>query len=72
MEYEIAVLIPCFNEEKTIQKVINDFLDTLKNYNFKIYAYDNASNDNSANIIKNFNNEKVKYKFIQKKVKALS
>ena len=70
MEYEIAVLIPCFNEEKTIQKVINDFLDTLKNYNFKIYAYDNASNDNSANIIKKFNNEKVKYKFIQKKGKG--
>ena len=70
MEYEIAVLIPCFNEEKTIQKVIDDFLIVLKNYNFKIYAYDNASNDNSAKIIKNFNNEKVKYKFVKQKGKG--
>ncbi len=70
MEYEIAVLIPCFNEEKTIQKVIEDFLDILKNYNFKIYAYDNASSDNSANIIKKINNEKVKYKYIEQKGKG--
>ena len=70
MEYEIAVLIPCFNEEKTIQKVIEDFLDVLKNYNFKIYAYDNASSDNSAKIIKNFNNKRVKYKFIKQKGKG--
>ena len=70
MECEIAVLIPCFNEEKTIKKVISDFLETLNNYNFKIYVYDNASNDNSAKLIKNFKNTKIIYKYVQKRGKG--
>jgi glycosyltransferase involved in cell wall biosynthesis len=39
----IAVLIPCFNEESTIGKVINDFKEVLPGA--KIYVYDNNSTD---------------------------
>lgn len=47
---EIAVLIPCYNEEITIEKVVRDFQKNLPNS--KIYVYDNNSTDNSLKIIK--------------------
>ena len=43
---EIAVLIPCYNEEKTIKKVINDFKRELPSA--KIYVYDNNSDDKTV------------------------
>lgn len=45
-----AVLIPCFNEEKTIKKVISDFKKTLPHA--EIYVYDNNSTDNTPKIAK--------------------
>lgn len=42
----IAVLIPCFNEEKTIGKVVTDFKRTLPDA--AVYVYDNNSNDRTA------------------------
>ena len=50
MNDRIAVLIPCFNEELTIKKVINDIKKELSNA--KIYVYDNNSTDNTENIAK--------------------
>lgn len=47
---QIAVLIPCYNESKTIAKVICDFKSTLPTAT--IYVYDNNSTDNTANIAK--------------------
>lgn len=41
----IAVLIPCYNEELTIAKVINDFKCALPDA--LIYVYDNNSSDNT-------------------------
>lgn len=40
---KIAVLIPCYNEEKSIQKVITDFRNELPEA--VIYVYDNNSTD---------------------------
>lgn len=45
---QIAVLIPCYNEELTIKKVINDFKCYLPDA--KIYVYDNNSTDNTYKI----------------------
>jgi glycosyltransferase involved in cell wall biosynthesis len=45
---EIAVLIPCFNEEVTVKKVINDFQRQLPGAT--LYVYDNNSSDNTAAI----------------------
>lgn len=42
----IVVLIPCLNEEKTIQKVIRDWKEQLPDA--RIYVYDNHSSDNTA------------------------
>lgn len=45
---KIAVLIPCYNESKTIEKVVTDFRKTLPEA--VIYVYDNNSSDGTAEI----------------------
>ncbi|MDO4913915.1 MAG: glycosyltransferase family 2 protein [Bifidobacteriaceae bacterium] len=45
---KIAVLLPCYNEELTIGKVIRDFKQALPQAT--IYVYDNNSSDNTAKI----------------------
>ena len=45
---KIAVLIPCYNESKTIKKVVEDFKKVLPEA--VIYVYDNNSSDNTAEI----------------------
>ena len=47
---EIAVLIPCYNESKTIEKVVMDFKAALPNAT--IYVYDNNSKDGTDEIAK--------------------
>lgn len=47
---EIAVLIPCYNEETTIEKVIQDFKRELPSA--KIYVYNNNSKDRSYELAK--------------------
>jgi glycosyltransferase involved in cell wall biosynthesis len=44
----IAVLIPCYNEEATIEKVVKDFRAQLPEAT--IYVYDNNSKDRTAEI----------------------
>ena len=45
---KIAVLIPCYNESKTVKKVINDYQAILPEAT--IYVYDNNSTDDTAAI----------------------
>lgn len=45
---KIAVLIPCYNESKTIKKVVEDFHHVLPEA--IIYVYDNNSSDDTAKI----------------------
>ena len=45
---KIAVLIPCYNESKTINKVVKDFKRELPEAT--IYVYDNNSNDGTDEI----------------------
>lgn len=47
---KIAVLIPCYNESKTIEKVVKDFKQTLPEAD--IYVYDNNSTDGTDEIAK--------------------
>lgn len=48
---KIAVLIPCYNESQTIEKVVNDWKKELPEAT--IYVYDNNSSDNTAEIARN-------------------
>ena len=45
---KIAVLIPCYNESKTIEKVVTDFKKVLPEA--VIYVYDNNSTDHTDEI----------------------
>ena len=44
----IAVLIPCYNEEKTVQKVVSDFRAVLPQAT--VYVYDNNSTDHTSQL----------------------
>lgn len=45
---KIAVLIPCYNEGKTVEKVVTDFKNVLPEA--VIYVYDNNSTDDTAKL----------------------
>ena len=46
----IAVLIPCYNESRTIAKVVQDYKEALPEAT--VYVYDNNSTDDTARIAK--------------------
>ena len=50
MNKKIAVLIPCYNESKTIEKVVKDYKKVLPEAT--IYVYDNNSTDGTDKIAK--------------------
>lgn len=50
MKEKIAVLIPCYNEELTVEKVINDFKRELPEAD--IYVYNNNSKDKTEELAK--------------------
>ena len=43
---KICLLIPCYNEEATVAKVVSDFRRCLPE--MEIYVYDNNSTDGTA------------------------
>ena len=45
---KIAVLIPCYNEEQTVVKVIRDVREALPEAS--VYVYDNNSTDRTAEL----------------------
>ena len=61
---KIAVLIPCYNESKTIEKVIKDFKAVLPDAT--IYVYDNNSTDGTDEIARQ-NGAVVRYEYQQGK-----
>lgn len=61
---KIAVLIPCYNEELTVEKVIKDFRRELPEA--EIYVYDNNSKDKTAQIARE-NGAIVKHEYKQGK-----
>lgn len=48
---KIAVLIPCYNEEKTVEKVVKDAKNALPEA--VIYVYDNNSSDRTVELAQN-------------------
>jgi glycosyltransferase involved in cell wall biosynthesis len=47
----VTVLIPCFNEKKTIAKVV-DGINNLKNLNLEVIIIDDNSNDGTIDLLK--------------------
>lgn len=61
---KIAVLIPCYNEEKTIAKVVRDVKNNLPEA--VVYVYDNNSTDKTVELAKQAGAE-IRYEFKQGK-----
>lgn len=61
---KIAVLIPCYNEEKTIEKVVTDAKRELPNAT--VYVYDNNSTDRTVELAKKAG-AIVRYEYMQGK-----
>ncbi len=61
---KIAVLIPCYNEEKTIEKVVRDAKNALPEA--VIYVYDNNSTDRTVELAKKAG-AVVRYEYMQGK-----
>ena len=47
----ISVLIPCFNEKKTIEEIVNR-INSLKRLEIEIIIIDDFSNDGTSQILK--------------------
>ena len=47
---KVAVLIPCYNEELTVKKVVEDFRKELPDAD--IYVYNNNSTDKTVELAK--------------------
>ena len=45
-DLDIAVIIPCYNEEETVERVVRSFAETFPRA--RIYVYDNNSRDQTA------------------------
>ena len=52
---DITVVIPCYNEEKTLGKIVDKVLQ-FKLYEKEIIIIDDCSVDNTSNIIKELKN----------------
>ena len=65
MKEKIAILIPCYNEEKTIEKVILDFKKELPEA--QIYVYNNNSTDKTLEIASSVDGIIVKNEYNQGK-----
>lgn len=64
---DVAVLIPCYNEAKTIDKVVKDCKKAIQNIpKSEIFVYDNNSSDNTAKIAANAG-ARVRYEYKQGK-----
>ncbi len=64
---KISIVIPCYNEENTIEKLLNKVLEVQlpENWKKEIIVVDDGSNDNTKNILKKYK-DKVKIIFKNK------
>ena len=58
--FKLSIIIPCYNEKKTINILINKVIQSLKNYNFSNYeilVIDDHSKDGTIEVLKNLKKE---------------
>jgi len=65
----ISVVIPCYNEEKVIAACLTALVNQITSYSFEVVVINNNSTDQSAEIIKRFQ-DILNLKIIQQKKKG--
>ena len=65
--FKLSIIIPCFNEKNTIEKILEKIYRSLKSYKilqYEIIIIDDCSSDGTIEILKNLiNTEKIKIYF---------
>ncbi|MDC0608768.1 glycosyltransferase family 2 protein [Candidatus Pelagibacter ubique] len=56
---KVSIIIPVYNEEKTILKIINKILQ-LKNINKELIIVNDGSTDNTKKLLRKFSNERIR------------
>lgn len=64
---KVSFIIPCYNEIRTIEKIINKIIN-LKNIRKEIIVVDDFSSDGSKEIIKKYEKKNYLKLFIIKKI----
>jgi len=66
----LSIIVPAFNEEKTIKETINDFLVYLskQNYNFEIIIVNDCSEDNTRNEVLDLIKSNSRIKLLDNKI----
>ena len=69
MSVDLSLVLPCYNEEKNITLICNEFLDLpLQNYNAELILVNNGSEDNTKNVaekeIENNNSKNISIKLV--------
>jgi len=55
----ITVIIPAYNEETSIKKVLNEIKENIDNDLYEIIVVDDGSNDKTAEIVSSFDSVKL-------------
>ena len=63
---KISIIIPCFNEVNTIEKIINRIIDQVS-YEYEIIVIDDHSTDGSRNLLENQLKNKINHLFLNDK-----
>ena len=65
--FKLSIIIPCFNEKNTIEKILEKIYQSLNSYKilqYEIIIVDDCSSDGTIEILKNLiNTEKIKIYF---------
>lgn len=57
MKEKISLIIPCYNEEESLEylyQALNDVMQKMENYDFEILFVNDGSTDNTLEVIKSF------------------
>ncbi|HVZ11939.1 MAG TPA: glycosyltransferase [Patescibacteria group bacterium] len=60
----LSIVIPIYNEEKSVEKILAQYKDFAKKYKFELICVDNGSTDNSASILKKISSNR-QYRFVK-------
>ena len=72
-DFEISIILPCLNEEKSIGKCIESVIKVINKFSLdaEVIVVNNGSTDNSENIIKSYIGKIPNLKIIDEKIKEI-
>lgn len=60
MNRELTIIIPCFNEEESLPKILPEILDYAMEKNYKVVITNDGSTDSTGKILEQFRNDNLK------------